>query len=268
MLPQMISTVAQVAAAGPNWVTLGIVFGVMVLILIVILVIPNGVSPEAIEGDKKDRKALEDKTARKALTDGETDKEKMSLAEIKESKRAAVGEDKSKEERRELRKERRAATQTANAIHEREESGAKTEEKKSEEAAVEAVKAEEKKSDEVKAEAVKSDEVKAETAKSEAAKAEESKPSAAEIFAADEQLGKVDTDAGDIFASLFGDSDPSKLDLDDLTETPKPTEGTVFPSLGSALIPLTEVQKDEEEGVDVLSELAKRFENQSEKKTP
>ena len=131
MLPQITYTMAQ--AAGPNWMTLVYVFGVMVLILVLLLIIPNGIDKSAIESDKKKPKEIEDKTAKKALPAPEqTDKDKMSLAEIKEAKRASVSEDKSKEERRELRKERRAATQTANAIHEREASENSLDEKKEE----------------------------------------------------------------------------------------------------------------------------------------
>ena len=49
------------------------------------------------------------------------DKEKLSLADIRENNRVAVSDEASKEDLRELRKSRRAATQTQNAVHHREE---------------------------------------------------------------------------------------------------------------------------------------------------
>lgn len=283
MLPQITYTMAQ--AAGPNWMTLGIIFGIMVLIALVLLILPNGVDHSEIESDKKKPKELEDKTAKKSLPAADqSDKEKMSLAEIKEAKRASVSEDKSKEERRELRKERRAATQTANAIHEREATENSADEKK--EIKAEAPRTEEKKSEVVvtenKAEEKKSAETAAETAKESAtetatekvvsneekAKSSEDKGNAADILAVDEIIAKADNDTGDVFASLFGEVGESELSFDDITDVPKPENGSVFPTLGSALIPLNDLPHDDDDGFDALSELTKRFENKSEKKTP
>ena len=270
MLPQITCTMAQ--AAGPNWMTLGIIFGVMVLIFVILLLIPSGVDKSALESDKKKPKAIEDKTDKKALPAADqTDKDKMSLAEIKEAKRASVSEDKSNEERRELRKERRAATQTANAIHERESSEHASDENKDE------AKAEEKKSDTVVADnssEEKSAESKPETATEKAVSSEEKaksgddKGSAANIDAVDEIISKADNDTGDVFASLFGGVIDSDLSFDDITDVPKPENGSVFPTLGSALIPLTDFAHDDDDGFDALSELTKRLEDKSEKKTP
>ena len=245
MLSQISHTImAQAAMDSPNWVTIGIIVGVMVVIGVILLLIPNG-NYDAISSDeKKGRKAIEDKSrksGKKALGDGEQlDKEKMSLAEIKEAKRASVGEDTSKAEMRELRKERRAATQTANAVHEREE---KDDKKSGDNAGIDAGNA---------------DGSKAST-----------KPNAADIFAVDDMIANADTDTGDVFASLFG-GDASELSFDDVMDVPKPADGMVFPSLGSALIPLEELTReaDADGGLDTLSELTKRFDNSSEKKTP
>ena len=267
MLSQFTNTMAQVVASEPNWMTIGIILGIMVLILIVLLILPNGVDKKAIESDDKARKALTDKTAKKALTDGEAiDKDKMSLAEIKEAKRASVSEDKSKEERRELRKERRAATQTANAIHEREETESQSGEKKSEE-----VKSEETKSEhaaeEKKADAVQSAETVSENVKKDADdnadKKADSKSSAKDILSVDEAIRSSEVDTSDVFASLFGNGD-SDLSFDDVVDVPKPANGMPLPTLGSALIPLSEFTRDDD---DVLSELTKKLDNSSEKKT-
>ena len=110
MSTTLFNTLAQVteaASSGNPWIILAIIFGVM-LLLGIYLLIPHK-SQKALEDEKESQKKLADKgdssKANRALTDGE-DTSKLSLAELKESKRAAVSENRSKDELRELRKER------------------------------------------------------------------------------------------------------------------------------------------------------------------
>lgn len=120
---QTVVTVAEVSAREPNWTLIAIIAGIIAILAIAFL-IPS--KPGAIEDlSKKDKlKALTDgDSSVKSLEDksSSVDKDKLSLAEIRENKRAAVSEEASKEDLRELRKSRRAATQTQNAVHHREE---------------------------------------------------------------------------------------------------------------------------------------------------
>ena len=101
----------------------------------------------------------------------------------------------------------------------------------------------------------------------EKAKSSDNTPAASDILAVDEIIAKSEKDTGDVFASLFGGMGDSDLSFDDITDIPKPEDGSVFPTLGSALIPLNDFAHDDD-GFDALSELTKRFENKSEKKTP
>ena len=116
-------TVAEVAAREPNWTLIAIIAGIIAILAIAFLI---PLKPAAIEDlSKKDKqKALPDGDSNvKSLEDKSlsVDKEKLSLAEIRENKRVAVSDEASKEDLRELRKSRRAATQTQNAVHHREE---------------------------------------------------------------------------------------------------------------------------------------------------
>ena len=251
--------VAQAAdmaqAGGPNWVLI-IGIAVVFVVLACLLLIP---SKKAIGED--DKKAIEDKSKDKpALTDD--DKDKKSLAEIKESKRANGSDSKSKDEMRELRKERRAATQTEKAIQEREDAkDAADAEKSVEESAepdVDAAKALEK----------------AEKAEAEA-KAEAEDEHEKMTAPIDDIITKSDADVGDVLSSLFGGSEKSALDdlnFDDVIgkEIEAP-QGPVFPTLGSALIPLSELtaaaDKAEKEELSPLDEISKKLAEKAEKKT-
>jgi len=223
------AVLGQIEAAGePNW-TLIIGIGIVFLVLLVLLLLPPK-KTRAIEDGKK--KAIQDKAADGASPEADRNKDQLSLAEIKEAKRTVVSDEKSKDEMRELRKERRAAVQTEKAVRGREEV--------------------------------------AETEKEAAAEAEEKADKGVNPF--DDVLTNADSNAGDVFASLFGaGSKDSEFSLDaDLGLASPSTEGKVaFPTLGSALIPLSDFAKDEtaEAKEDPLDELTKRLAAKAEKKT-
>lgn len=254
----MLTNILQVAAQAtdvvdmtvPNWTPLLIILGIMAFIAILLL-IPSKEVKALEDADKKSKPAIKGESEKKALED-KTDKENLSLSEVKEAKRAAVAENMSKEELRELRKERRAATQTEKAIQERSEAQASEEKEDAAEA------------EEVKAEEVKAEEVKAEEA--------EEKKEEISLSSADELMADSSADAGDMFASLFGDNNSEGFSLDDdfSVDTVDVDEGTLFPTLGSALIPLSEFTKaaEDPEGSDALEELTKRLSGSAEKKTP
>ena len=245
----LINLLAQ-AAGGPNWI---LIIGIVVVFVVVavILLIPSKQSKIGAENDK----ALKGDDT-KALTDG-SDKEK-SLAEIKESKRATVSDSKSKDEMRELRKERRAATQTEKAIQEREEKEAGELDADAAEALEKAARAEA----EAKADA----------------EAELEKMTAP----IDDIITKSDADVGDVLASLFGNSEKkssgfSDLNFDDVIGQEIKTEGPVFPTLGSALIPLNELtaaaaaseseSDDSNTALSPLDEINQKLAEKAEKKT-
>lgn len=265
------------ATGDPNWLVIGILVGLFV-VLAIVLMLP---SKRAITDDSG--KALEDPTKQDNANkiENKTDKEKLSLAEIKEVRRESVSADKSKEELRELRKERRAATQTDKAVHEREsEENAQSEKVK---AAVDSEKVSEKEdaTEEKKVETVqeKADEKPAESEPEKEEKPAEREPEKKEEKPADEAITapiddvviKSDTDANDVFNSLFGGSDLSELNFDDLGSTSKPVDDTAFPTLGSALIPLSEIteanKEAKKEEINPLDELTKRLAEKAEKKT-
>ncbi len=259
---------AAEVANEPNWIVIGALIGLFAVLAIILLIPPKkkltdaDAEKKAIEAEPSESKAAENK-------------EDLSLAEIKVAKREAVAADMSKEELRELRKERRAATQTDKAVHGR----AETEDKDKENAddSHDASKA----GEEVKADA--------ETAESEsdgALHAQDADPSSDDnktekeslSDAIDDVLTNASTDASDVFASLFGSKKDDSLDIFgsnsakdfdfDSADSSKPANATVFPTLGSALIPLDELRKQSEESeADPLGELTKRLAAKAEKKT-
>ena len=232
------------AAGGPNWY---LIIGIIVVFVVVaiVLLIPSKQSKIGAE----DEKSLKGDDV-KALPDGD-DKDK-SLAEIKESKRATVSDSKSKDELRELRKERRAATQTEKAIQEREEK-----------------------------EGNDSLDVDAEKALEKAAKAEAEAKAELEKMTApiDDIITKSDADVGDVLASLFGNNEKSSgfsdLNFDDVIGQEIKPEGPVFPTLGSALIPLNELtaaaaeseSEDSGKTLSPLDEISQKLAEKAEKKT-
>ncbi len=301
----MAQAVEQAVEATPNWTLLGIIFGIMAIIAI-LLVIPSK-DVEALEDKEKkskpalkfdDLKAIEDKDDKEESVD----KPRKSLAEIKVAKRAVVSEEKSKEELRELRKARRASAQTEKAIQKREvkeaEKSAKDAEKSSDDAVIveEAEKEEtqkvsvvaeeaEEKASEAEAEtvaAVDESEPVSETPDSqilemsglaEAHDLSEEKSAEPNVQNSNEVMVDVTADTSDMFATLFGDdASHDSLSFDEI-ERGNPTsvdDGTIFPTLGSALIPLNEIEKaaeDKTEVVDALDELTRRLSDKAEKKT-
>lgn len=236
------------AAGGPNWY---LIIGIIVVFVVVaiVLLIPSKQSKIGAENEK----SLKGDDV-KALPDGD-DKDK-SLAEIKESKRATVSDSKSKDELRELRKERRAATQTEKAIQEREEK-----------------------------EGNDSLDVDAEKALEKAAKAEAEAKADAEAelekmtAPIDDIITKSDADVGDVLASLFGNNEKSSgfsdLNFDDVIGQEIKPEGPVFPTLGSALIPLNELtaaaaeseSEDSGKTLSPLDEISQKLAEKAEKKT-
>lgn len=236
-----VQILAQAELAAPNWMLLIGIAAVFVF-LVVFLLIPEkdvkAIEPDtkkALPGTKK-AQAAEDVS----LENYEEKKEALSLAEIKVAKRQTA-EEMSKEELRELRKERRAATQTEKAVKEHEDAEpAKSEvESVSVSSEVNAVKAEE---------AVVSEPVES---KSEGSVSES------------ESLGG----GGDVFSSLFGDSSVSESfsGFGDSfgSEAEEEGEAAIIPTLGSALIPLDQLLKAaEDEGKsekDALEELSLQF---------
>ena len=262
ILMNMLAQVPEVAANEPNWMILGIIIGIIV-ILAIFLLIP--LKPDKALGSEEPKKSLDDEDSkRKALPDDSDDKQ-LSLAEIKGAKRAAVSENKSKDEMRELRKERRAATQTANAIHEREEAAKRSEESEEVEEIEEPVSQE---IDEVQDST--SSELLSEASGSEAEDSEKDKLTAP----IDDILTNSEAGTSDVFASLFGNSvsDEGGLKFDGVvSETPNASDGSVFPTLGSKLIPLNELmaaaEEKDEPPINPLDELTKKLADKAEKKT-
>ena len=266
----LIHTLAQAeaaeaaAATGFPWPVI-IILGIFVIIAIVLL-IP---SKKKIESDKDDKKKLTDKDDKKQLKvehdgeDTESDKVHMSLAEIKDSKRQAVSENHTKDELRELRKERRAATQTAKAIHDRENMAASDEEEDVEE--VEELEETAEVSGETEASAEDTN-LSAETEDNEKDKI---------TAPIDDIITKTDAGASDVFASLIGSTSKSEMDLefDEPAGDSDTSSGDVFfPMLGSKLIPLNELTAaaaadDNNEGVSLLDGLTKKIADKAEKKT-
>lgn len=289
IVPLIAQNTVQIASQEPNWTLIGGLIAAFVVIA-VFLLIPR--KPQ-LQDESKGTKAIEDKSEKKESAKSLEDKEKLSLAEIKEAKRENVSADKSKEELRELRKERRAATLTDKAIQEREsaeEKGTALEHAENQDDA--------KQDDSMKS----ATEETANTAATDDSDKKEEKatcdaenvPSASEADSSDEAPASKETDlkmddvvtqtssdTGDVFASLFGNDDnmdlfgnasDSKLDFD-FESKPAATDiknATVFPTLGSALIPLDELRKqagDESHDSNPLDELTKRLAAKAEKKT-
>ena len=262
---------ATEVASEPNWVLIGSIVGAFVILAIVLMF----ASKKRLGADKTPDKAIEDASDSKdAGAKALEDKEQLSLAEIKVAKREAVSADKSKEELRELRKERRAASQTDKAIHEREEAEEKaketaessTEEKDDDKKVEEKSETEEK----VQEEAVASEsDAKADEATDKGEEKAEEKKSDDPLG---DLFGQSSSDTGDVFASLFG-SKNSSLDIFgssdfDVDSAPKASNATVFPTLGSALIPLDDLKKSAENSdSNPLDELTKRLNEKAEKKT-
>ena len=263
---------ATEVASEPNWVLIGSIVGAFVILAIVLMF----ASKKRLGADKTPDKAIEDASGSKdSGAKALEDKEQLSLAEIKVAKREAVSADKSKEELRELRKERRAASQTDKAIHEREEAEEKaketaessTEEKDDDKKVEEKSETEEK----VQEEAVASEsDAKADEATDKGEEKAEEKKSDDPLG---DLFGQSSSDTGDVFASLFG-SKNSSLDIFgssdfDVDSAPKASNATVFPTLGSALIPLDDLKKSAENSdSNPLDELTKRLNEKAEKKTP
>lgn len=295
---------AQAVASEPNWGLIGVIVAVL-LIVIVALVFPK---KKAIDEDKSDKKLPEEHTKKDAsdvnLENYEEKKEKLSLAEIKVAKRQTA-DDMSKEELRELRKERRAATQTEKAVREHEEGKDTAEESETkstehvsntENKAVGASEEIESSKSEAASEAKSTDasvETTHETSDASAAKSDVSADKDEAAVAADNQAEnseitiddenvviKSDVDTKDVFESLFGDT-PASFDdpfagfsdpFADTSDASGDDSAPVFQqTLGSQLISLDELTKAAAEA-DVKQkedweELTKRLVEKSEKKT-
>ena len=254
----LIHTLAQAeaaAAGGFPWVIV-IILGVFV-ILGIALIIPS--RNKQIESDKDDKKKLPEKDDKKLLkteNDGEeteSDKAHMSLAEIKDAKRQTVSENHTKDELRELRKERRAATQTANAIHERENMA--------------------KSDDEEDEEEISSDtEIETEDTNLSAETEDNEKDKITAPI--DDIITKTDAGASDVFASLFGNKSNSEMNLEfdePMGDSETDSGDVFFPMLGSKLIPLNELTAaaaadDNNDGVSLLDGLTKKIADNAEKK--
>lgn len=271
----------------PNMYVVGGIILVFVVLLVWLLLPSKKQLPEdSSKALPKDDTKLQQKE----------EKAKLSLSEIKEAKRENVTAEMSKDELKALRKERRAATQTALAVIEREEKAAeKADENEKTDSDAEkadnaAAKADEKVSETVeKSDKTDSDKKDAETAetveKSDETNSDDKKESATdeenqsekkididELTAPiDDILTRSSSAPDDIFASLFGskDSDNSGLTFDNVEDDTE-TESAEFPMLGSALISLSEMTKRAQEAgsdADPLAELTKRLSEKAEKKT-
>lgn len=265
--------VAQIATNQPNWVICAIIVAFIVIAGIIFL-IPSK-HAEIEDHDKSARKALpEDKKEESETKIESVDKDKMSLAEIKEAKRQSVSEEKSKEEMRKLRQERRATTQTQNAIHDREES----EKQKAEEAAesdtkdTETPKSDAKESSKTENDAAVTTKTEAESkadkaeSDSEAGNKSDKPEDDTKDNKADSNLLFASTSSGsdDIFADFFNNND---FDSDDASSS----NDAIIPTLGSALIPLEAMRAAAEASDDSEMNLFDGFlslNDSAEKKTP
>jgi len=238
---------AETAAAGGPSVVLIIIIVVILLVAIVFLVKPRK-DEKAIESDDKKKLSNDNKKSLPSdvnLENYEDKKENLSLAEVKAAKRQTADE-MSKEELRALRKERRAATQTEKAVKEREDEENDADENDSESEASEAVKADSEKKSVIDSE-----------------KSDDPKSKKEEIAKSEKAIASLFSDDDDPFGSFEFDDDKSD----------SASAGTVFPTLGSALISLDQLNKaaeaeaEAEEEKDALDELTKRLIEKSEKKT-
>lgn len=292
IVPLIAQNTVQIASQEPNWTLIGGLIAAFVVIA-VFLLIPR--KPQ-LQDESKGTKAIEDKSEKKESAKSLEDKEKLSLAEIKEAKRENVSADKSKEELRELRKERRAAIQTDKAIQEREstestdEKGAALEHAENQDDAKQDNSMKSATEETANATATDDSDKKEEkatcnaenvTSASEADSSDEAPASKETDLKMDDVVTQTSSDTGDVFASLFGNDDnmdlfgnasDSKLDFDFESKpaTADIKNATVFPTLGSALIPLDELRKqagDESHDSNPLDELTKRLAAKAEKKT-
>lgn len=289
----MLSQAAEIAAE-PNWILIVSLVGAFVVLAILFLYVPT---KKRLPSDTTTDKVIEDGSgAKDAGSKALEDKDRLSLAEIKVAKRETVSTDKSKEELRELRKERRAASQTDKAIHDREEAEEKAKESAADpdESKADDVEAE-KEEREDKAQATSEEDVvdqsdtttetgatdktpenEASDKTSEESKVEDVSDEKKSSDSLDDILTQSSSDTGDIFASLFGTKGDA-LDMFgnadssfDFAEdnAPKAANATIFPTLGSALIPLDDLQKSADESdANPLDELTKRLNEKAEKKT-
>lgn len=289
IVPLIAQNTVQIASQEPNWTLIGGLIAAFVVIA-VFLLIPR--KPQ-LQDESKGTKAIEDKSEKKESAKSLEDKEKLSLAEIKEAKRENVSADKSKEELRELRKERRAATLTDKAIQEREsaeEKGTALEHAENQDDAKQDDSMKSATEETANTAATDGSDKKEEkatcdaenvTSASEADSSDEAPTSKETDLKMDDVVTQTSSDTGDVFASLFGNDDnmdlfgnasDSKLDFD-FESKPAAADiknATVFPTLGSALIPLDELRKqagDESHDSNPLDELTKRLAAKAEKKT-
>lgn len=265
---------ADTVPAEPNWMIV-VVIAAIFLGLVIFLILPR---KKKLGDDSTEKQLTDDK--KKASSDAdvrpenyEEKKENLSLAEIKAAKRQTA-DDMSKEELRELRKERRAATQTEKAMREHEDDKASPESSANKDV------------DEASGSvtsAVIGDETSSQegTAKEAAASAQDTKPES-DITIDDENVViKSDVDTKDVFASLFGDAPSSFEDpfasfndpFSDASASESEADGPVFQqTLGSQLISLDALTKaaaeaDAKSGEGSWEELTKRLVEKSEKKT-
>lgn len=263
---------ADTVPAEPNWMIV-VVIAAIFLGLVIFLILPR---KKKLGDDSTEKQLTDDK--KKASSDAdvrpenyEEKKENLSLAEIKAAKRQTA-DDMSKEELRELRKERRAATQTEKAMREHEDDKASLESSANKDV------------DEASGSvtsAVIGDETSSQedTAKEDAA--QDTKPES-DITIDDENVViKSDVDTKDVFASLFGDAPSSFEDpfasfndpFSDASASESEVDGPVFQqTLGSQLISLDALTKaaaeaDAKAGEGSWEELTKRLVEKSEKKT-
>lgn len=241
-----IAQAVPAVAAEPNFMLIGIILGIMVILAIAFLIPLK--EPKALEDGSKKKALPEDKKESPKALDAkpEIDKDKMSLSEIKESKRASVSEEKTKEELRELRRERRADTQTEKAIQERED----VEEIKENSSSV----------------APKAEETTEDVSASESS---EKVIKAAIIEEAAETKEESAEQSDDIFSTLFGkEASEEEDEFDEFASTSD--VASAFPTLGSALIPLDKLTEEAEKSnneIASLDDFAQNFADEAEKKT-
>jgi len=261
-----LSAVEQAVSGDPNWALIILIVAI-VLGLAIFLLKPSK-DEKAIESDEqkklskpKKKAALEDGTSKDiSLENYEEKKENLSLAEIKVAKRQTA-EEMSKEELRSMRKQKRAATQTEKAVKDRADAEVKVEAEVKADAEVEAKEAVVAAEAETETKAVEA-EVKAD------AEVEAKEAVVAAEVEAEPAKEAVEAESKDVM-SMFSDDDDEDLfgsfDDDDNPDVKR----TVFPTLGSALISLDQLNKaaEAEEEADALSELTQRLKEKSEKKT-
>ena len=231
--------VANYSAQDPNWVLIIFIVGIFVIFGYLFF---KTSKPEALEdkSENTSQKELPTENLKEEIKADAIDKEKLSLAEIKEAKRQSVSEDKSKEEMRKLRQERRADTQTQNAIHNREEAEKHKAETETEDNSE--TPKDEKDLEIAKSEVKTDDTDKNSEDQTVATDTETDNDKDSEVADKKDDSKEEETSVGGLFdsaqASESEDIFAAFFDNNDFEDDSVASDDAIIPTLGSALIPL------------------------------